>query len=230
MSSMRTAVFAVALSFLLGAPTDARACWVTGTLVCANDPSIVVTGETVSFTLLAGLEYDAALNPNGAAPIGSVKTATSDASGSLVGSDGNLLHLGYNTDWSVSLFGDLTCGDAAGSYQVWRDGLLYVDLGRLPVESAQCATTCTISLPAANPFCPSRPIGKPRSECELFGLAALDKNDGLSGTTWTATTDARLALVKAGGCYKYFVDVKVGDALGSPNGQGISHVTYCACK
>jgi hypothetical protein len=52
-----------------------------------------------------------------------------------------------------------------------------------------------------------------------------------------ATTDAYAAIVKSGngGCdrgqsaYSVYVNVTEGDVLASPNGQDISHVTYCAC-
>ena len=79
-------------------------------------------------------------------------------------------------------------------------------------------------------FCLNKPIGNPRAECKYFGLEPLDKNDGTSGQTWTATTDAALAIVKSGNCYRTFVNVTKGETLYTPQGAGgISHVTYCAC-
>jgi hypothetical protein len=73
-------------------------------------------------------------------------------------------------------------------------------------------------------------LGNPRSECAYFGLVPAGKDDGLSGSSFAATKNADLALVKAAGCYKVFLDVTAGDTLTPPGTQAISHVTYCTCE
>ena len=70
-----------------------------------------------------------------------------------------------------------------------------------------------------------------------MGTVVLGKDDDLSGLSFTATTDAYVAIVASGrgACGRHtrsasiYVDVSEGDVLHPPGGQGISHVTYCAC-
>jgi hypothetical protein len=79
--------------------------------------------------------------------------------------------------------------------------------------------------------------GNPGEECGALGLQPEGKDDGLTGTSFTATQDAYVVLVKSGsdGCepglsaYRIYVNVSAGDTLLTPVGQDISHVTYCAC-
>jgi hypothetical protein len=79
-------------------------------------------------------------------------------------------------------------------------------------------------------YCPARPLGNPKAECSLLGLAPLDKDDGLNGQSFVATTDAAAALVKSGSCYNIYANVTKGEFLFPvPNSGGISHVTYCTC-
>lgn len=202
-------VILVAAATLLTAPAPASACecQLSARLVCASDPAIVLTQELVSFDL-RWTEWPG--------PPTSFTLQTDDL-GDLA------VTLGGNVTWDMQYFGELSCIE--GGPTDLSLGTIYV------TDHERCGTTpaCPVSLPEANPFCPSRPVGNPRAECELFGLTVLDKNDGTSGLLWSATTDARLALVKAGGCYQFYVDVKAGDPLATPNGQGISHVTYCGC-
>ena len=80
-------------------------------------------------------------------------------------------------------------------------------------------------------YCPPSSLGNGENECAAFGLAYLSKDDNLSGSSVDATTDADVALVKAGQCYNVYVGVTDGDLLTRPpeRRQGISHVTYCSC-
>lgn len=87
-------------------------------------------------------------------------------------------------------------------------------------------------------LCLDAPLGNPEAECDYFGLLAQGKDDELGGTTFEATQDAYVAIVKSGigDCepgqvaYSIYVDVSAGDPLSTPTGgQEISHVTYCAC-
>jgi hypothetical protein len=91
--------------------------------------------------------------------------------------------------------------------------------------------------PFVGEICPDHVYGDPDAECAAFGspnppgLAPLGKDDGLSGTTHTASMSALLAIVKAGQCYVSYLNV-VKDVTPLPttsSGQGISHVTYCTC-
>jgi hypothetical protein len=86
-------------------------------------------------------------------------------------------------------------------------------------------------------FAPSD-LGSPEAECAAFGLPALGKDDDLSGSTWIATQDAAMAIVKDGrgpcpmgeNAYRTYIDVHAGDVLEKPQDAGdISHVTYCGC-
>jgi hypothetical protein len=63
-------------------------------------------------------------------------------------------------------------------------------------------------------------------EPRFFGLTVVDKDEGMSSA---ATTDAELALVKAGNCYAVYLGVEEGDPLSPPYSQATSHVTYCGC-
>jgi hypothetical protein len=86
-------------------------------------------------------------------------------------------------------------------------------------------------------ICLSQPLGNPGAECGYLGLVPSGKDDNLSGTTFPATIEAYVAIVKSGsgGCepgesaYAIYVDVQPGDILASPSDQDISHVTYCDC-
>jgi hypothetical protein len=207
----------VVVASLLGAISPARACDVTAQFLCANDPTKPVASETIFFEKLwsANEGYDG---------MASFSLVT-DANGNL-----GPTHIAWDTNWNVTYYPNnpFVCG-ATGQNQL---GTIYV-----PATHPKCAPVpeCTVTLPKdengqpVNPFTLGAPLGNPRAECKFFGLAALDKNDGLSGQTWTATTAARLALVKAGLWYRYYLDGQAGDTLQSPNGQGISHVTYCTC-
>lgn len=208
MRALRVALLVAAAMIVVG-PVTASACDVSGTFVCARDQSIVVANKPISFTLVESMWANTPAS----------LTVYTDGSGVLPAT-----HVDWESTWNVAYYGTLYCGAGEGA----NPGMGVV---LVPDSNPACTppVTCPVSLPSTPTFCPSRPIGNPRAECELFGLAVLDKNDGTSGQSWLATTDARIALVKAGGCYKYFVDVKAGDVLGSPNGQGISHVTYCGC-
>ncbi len=90
----------------------------------------------------------------------------------------------------------------------------------------------------AGPFCVANPLGSPGAECGAFGLLPVGKDEPTTSTTsWVATENAAIALVKSGtgGCgggaqaYNLYLNVKVGDTLSSPSTQAISHVTYCTC-
>jgi hypothetical protein len=96
---------------------------------------------------------------------------------------------------------------------------------------------CPIVVEAQDVYCTSQPLGNPGAECAHFGLLPIGKDDDLSGTSFVATTDAYVAIVKSGtaGCapgesaYRIYVGVHEGDELLTPVNQGISHVTYCEC-
>jgi hypothetical protein len=96
---------------------------------------------------------------------------------------------------------------------------------------------CPIEVEAQDVYCTSKPLGNPGAECGEFGLLPQGKDDNLTGTTFKATQDAYVAIVKSGneGCgpgnaaYRIYVDVSAGDTLSTPVSQNISHVTYCAC-
>lgn len=148
--------------------------------------------------------------------------------------------------------------DAGGSFVVMTDGRVSTALVQLTYGTYTASYTRAIDqstdpdnvgqfeLPASwcNPEEPPPPVCEAKNvtteplcmnlrnmkaECGYFGLAPLDKDDGLTGQTWTATKTARLALVKAGGCYRIVENVEVGDQLSSPSTRAISHVTYCGC-
>ncbi|MBI3202375.1 MAG: hypothetical protein HYZ29_12615 [Myxococcales bacterium] len=96
---------------------------------------------------------------------------------------------------------------------------------------------CPIVVAPQDVYCTSQPLGNPGAECAAFGLLPQGKDDNLSGTSFIASQDAYVAIVKSGthGCepgesaYRIYVNVSQGDTLLTPVDQGISHVTYCAC-
>jgi hypothetical protein len=86
-------------------------------------------------------------------------------------------------------------------------------------------------------LCTDKPLTNPEAECASLGLTLLGKDDNLTGTTFVATMDAYVAIVKGGtqpcgpgnAAYNIVVGVSTGDILAAPSTQNISHVTYCAC-
>jgi hypothetical protein len=97
---------------------------------------------------------------------------------------------------------------------------------------------CAVVVEPVDVYCTDAPLGNPGKECANFGLEYTGgKDDGLTGTTFVATTDAYVAIVKSGtaGCepgqsaYRIYVNVSAGDVLSTPVDQNISHVTYCEC-
>jgi hypothetical protein len=96
---------------------------------------------------------------------------------------------------------------------------------------------CPVVVESQDVFCTSTPLGSPGATCAEFGLLPQGKDDNLSGTSFVATQDAYVAVVKSGtrGCnpgesaYRIYVNVSEGDELLTPVDQDISNVTYCAC-
>ncbi|GAO04650.1 hypothetical protein PSR1_03545 [Anaeromyxobacter sp. PSR-1] len=220
MRRMKLGFMAAVLMILLGARTaSAREAW--GYLVCESDESIAVSGAVLTFTQ------------------GSV-VSTSYEPTTAQGWYGFMLWPGDFGLWSVSI--DLTAQGGPSNY----------DAGQVTiVETSPLSYVPTIKIPAGIiPACGGTPpppvceelsgvengstfcgnLGNPRNECAYFGLVPAGKDDGLSGLTHEASMDADLALVKAGLCYKVYVGVSAGDELQTPNGKGISHVTYCSCE
>lgn len=131
---------------------------------------------------------------------------------------------------------------------------VYLDVGAGPafwgaVDIADRPFTFAVNVPECQPppppppvceelstireglYCPPANLGNPQSECAAFGLTALQKDDNVNASAFDATTDADVALVKAGQCYNVYVGVTEGDLLTRPpeRRQNISHVTYCSC-
>ncbi|WP_245529770.1 hypothetical protein [Anaeromyxobacter dehalogenans] len=205
---------------LLGARSaSAREAW--GYLVCESDPSVAVPGAVLTFTQ------------------GSV-VSTSYAPTGADGWYGFMLYPGNFGLWSVSI--DLTAQGGSANYDAGQVNI---------VETSPLSFVPTITIPAGIiPLCGGTPpppvceelsgvedgstfcgnLGNPRNECAYFGLVPAGKDDGLTGQSHEASMDADLALVKAGTCYKVYVGVSAGDTLATPNGQAISHVTYCSCE
>lgn len=203
----------VALAFLaaaigiIGTASVASACDVTGKVVCtgttipADDVNVVLTG------VLNGSE-------------GTVYSDLTDQNGIF------FMHVGGG-NFLVNLDPNLTLVCTGPT----------IDLTATPFEAdgPNCppVNQCTPTVPegVTFPFCPARPIGNPKAECEFFGLVVVDKTDvSNGGLSLLASTTAPLALVKAGGCYSMFQNVvKDQTLLTAPFTQGISHVTYCTC-
>ncbi len=56
-----------------------------------------------------------------------------------------------------------------------------------------------------------------------------DEDNFLNNSTEIADVSAKVALVKAGQSYKYYLNVTAGQILSSNNGQDISHISYFRC-
>ncbi|MGC3997188.1 MAG: hypothetical protein QM767_06585 [Anaeromyxobacter sp.] len=208
MNAIKRGLLAALTMAVLGAAQTAEACAVDGRMVCATDASIGIPDVQVSATLVQ---------------TGTVEgTATTDGAGAFS------FHVGFaGHDYVLAPTGTPFLCPADGSA---------VHLGDLEADAEVCTPpppppVCEVTYPAgyAVPYCPARPLGNPKAECEKFGLVVLDKDDGTTGRTWIASQTAALAIVKAGGCYRAVEGVTKGDILSSPTTQGISHVTYCTC-
>lgn len=206
MQPVKTGLLVAAVVCLLGTSTATWACDVNGKIVCDTDPTVGVSGIQVVFTSPA----DATTNW-----VGETVSVTSGADGSFHTSVN-----GWEQTYGVNLSSaEYYCGSTSPS--------IYVD--PIVVSSNDCPGTpaCVPVIPVQFPYCPARPLGNPKAECEFFGLTVLDKVDGVSTN---ATMTADLALIKAGGCYSVEVGVTIGEPLTSPSEQAISHVTYCVCN
>jgi hypothetical protein len=104
-------------------------------------------------------------------------------------------------------------------------------------QCTPCPEVCPVAVQAQDVYCSSAPLGNPGAECGNFGLVPQGKDDNLSGTSFVATQNAYVAIVKSGtdGCgpgnsaYRIYTNVTAGMTLLTPVSQDISHVTYCAC-
>lgn len=207
MIGTKTRIAAAALTWLLGAGA-AWACDVQGSVVCAGTTD-GIGGVTVGFTR-NGWTYQ----------------AVTDASGTFA-----VTLPYYDVTSDVSL--DFGAGPVPYQTVFIPYGTPSV-LAPFEVDVPGCAPppppppVCTAELTEGS-FCPSASLGNPKSECKYFGLVPTYKEDNLSGATYAATTDADLAIVKAGSCYSVYVGVTAGEVLAAPYSQGISHVTYCSC-
>lgn len=161
-------------------------------------------------------------------------------------------------------FGPETPGKDTGN--VWHYNVTFPE-GQVDIESATIANTdlalhnpgeyagtytCAVPPPPAceidvteGATCYDRPLGSPENECGAFGLVGSTEKlevvgkdtPTTGGTSFVATMDADLVLVKSGtgGCgrgkqaYNIILGVSAGEKVTSPSWQDISHVTYCRC-
>jgi hypothetical protein len=211
MRNARIGLLAVVAAGLLGT-SSAWACDVLGTVACVSDPSKPVNGVAVT---LDAVYYDDVTLISGAG-----------------GTAGAFSYHVNGDSWTVSP-GSQTFACTAEQAALGPI-VLHPILVDDPVQCPEIPV-CTPTPPTGVvfPYCPARPIGNPKSECALFGLAVLDKNDFASsaGLSTVATDTAPVALVKAAGCYSVFYNVvKDVTVLTAPGTNAISHVTYCTCK
>jgi hypothetical protein len=214
MGRVKTGLLVAVAACVVGWATPARACHVSGTIVCQNDTSKGVSGVEVTLTSYV------------------------EAVGTASTTDGTwATQVNFtNMDYVLNLDGKTYTCDANGDPIVV--GEIQVDdpvqCGEPPPPPPPPPPACTPKMPTGVvfPYCPARPLGNPKAECDLFGLAVLDKTDiSGGGKSILAADSAVLALVKAGGCYDVFLNViKDQTVLTAPFSQGISHVTYCTCK
>jgi hypothetical protein len=215
MRAVKAGLLMMVVALLAGTSTVARACDVFGSILCENDTTKGVSGVSV----VVASEQD----PN------YFRTAVSDTAGSF------FLHVGAaNTWYDVNLIlgttHDIYC-DPVGT-AIRMQPILVSDPVQCPAPPPPPPPACTPTMPTGVvfPYCPARPLGNPKAECDFFGLTVLDKTD-FGGPTVVAAQTAPLALVKAGSCYDVAFDVVAGETvLTAPFSQAISHVTYCTCK
>ncbi len=109
----------------------------------------------------------------------------------------------------------------------------------LPTVTPSPRPTPECQAPVGFPIICISTLGNPDNECSHFGLAFLGKDDNLSGSSHSASTDAILAIVKNGrgpcnqgqSSYRTYSNIANGQNLQKPLGAGdISHVTYCQCN
>lgn len=220
MSGAKRGFLVVAVTCLMGTSTAAWACDVFGSVVCATNPDVGVSGVQV----IIGTE-----------PYPEVAVSTTS------GADGSFAtHVDYLGMWyDVNLVAgthDIYCGVdplTQSGAPIHLDPILVDDVEKCGTPPPPPPPPTCVVTPPANvtfPYCPRRPIGNPKAECGLFGLAVLDKAESTGRSVYAAHT-APVALVKAGGCYDVFYDVvKDVTLLTAPYAQGLSHETYCVCK
>jgi hypothetical protein len=104
----------------------------------------------------------------------------------------------------------------------------------VPPQEDRCEASGT---PGPNPYKVGSPIGNPASECSLFGLVSIGKDEYGEGVgdTVTASMNATAAICKDGKYegqfwYYWYLGVSSGQSLlCAPGGKDTSHLTYCGC-
>lgn len=218
MRMVKSGVLAAAAACLMGISTAAWAVDVQGSVVCAGTstgiPDVGATFTQGGFTYTAWTDANGVFNFHIYGDGGSLGTwgATLDLTAAGGPADASMgdVYIGWGTPFILAPF------------EVDVEGCAPPP----PPPPPSCPELDGITEGA---FCPASPLGNPKAECAYFGLVPSYKEDNLSGPTHTATTDADLAIVKAGSCYNVYAGVTEGDTLAAPFTQGISHVTYCDC-